>query len=421
MTHHRLKTERYAIAGSCSSPRTARGRPLVLALTSEAVIGTVVREVRLLPRPAADDLPVRPSGARGAAAAGRCCAPASSDEGRLLLRPRRGRAARAYELQARRLRALRRPLRAALVTGRVTSGDGALPAPTSHGALDRGDEQDGRRCRPARRQRRGASASPRSRSSCSPALDAPEPSPRRPRQGRGGRGPAARPAPDHGRHCRRRRGLVMPLRGRPPPQRDRARADALAARLPPGQRRGDRRRDGPGGTSARSAPSFGGRRAIAAIAVVCGDRDARPTRRLASGSSPGVPLVHRTRAGDTTAARRGDRDRAGDRGRQHLQARHPLLGAARRHLLRRGRGREPIVMGCLRDRRRRGSSPPRSSSAPTSADRLAKALAPGRSTSSPSRRRGSPSARPPTSSTRSCARPGSRSSTTSARPAPARS
>ncbi len=35
--------------------------------------------------------------------------------------------------------------------------------------------------------------------------------------------------------------------------------------------------------------------------------------------------------------RRHDRDRAGDRGRQHLQARHPLLGAARRHLPRRGR------------------------------------------------------------------------------------
>ena len=35
--------------------------------------------------------------------------------------------------------------------------------------------------------------------------------------------------------------------------------------------------------------------------------------------------------------RRHDRDRDRDRGRQHLQARHPLLGAARRHLPRRER------------------------------------------------------------------------------------
>ena len=47
--------------------------------------------------------------------------------------------------------------------------------------------------------------------------------------------------------------------------------------------------------------------------------------------------VRTVEAGDTGARRRPDRDRAGDRGRQHLQARHPLLGAARRDLPRRGR------------------------------------------------------------------------------------
>ena len=63
-------------------------------------------------------------------------------------------------------------------------------------------------------------------------------------------------------------------------------------------------------------------------------------------------------AGDTAPGRRHDRDRAGDRGRQHLQARHPLLGAARRHLPRRGRQRAADRDGQLRDRpgadRRRG-------------------------------------------------------------------
>ena len=50
------------------------------------------------------------------------------------------------------------------------------------------------------------------------------------------------------------------------------------------------------------------------------------------------------------AVGRPDRDRDGDRGRQHLQARDPLLGAARRHLPRPGRQGAADRDGLLRDR-----------------------------------------------------------------------
>ena len=53
----------------------------------------------------------------------------------------------------------------------------------------------------------------------------------------------------------------------------------------------------------------------------------------------------------------------GDRGGPHLQARHALLGAARRHVPRRGRHREAADHGQLRDRARAESWPRRSSSA----------------------------------------------------------
>ena len=64
-------------------------------------------------------------------------------------------------------------------------------------------------------------------------------------------------------------------------------------------------------------------------------------------------------AGDLAPGGRADRDRAGDRDRQHLQARHPLLGAPRRDLPRRVRQGAPDRDGQLRDRpgadrRRRG-------------------------------------------------------------------
>ena len=71
-------------------------------------------------------------------------------------------------------------------------------------------------------------------------------------------------------------------------------------------------------------------------------------------------------AGDLSPARRSDRDRDRDRGRQHLQARDPLLGAARRHLPRPRRGRAADRRWAATGSVRRGSSPPRSSRAPTS-------------------------------------------------------
>ena len=105
--------------------------------------------------------------------------------------------------------------------------------------------------------------------------------------------------------------------------------------------------------------------------------------------------------------RRHDRDRARDRGRQHLQARHPLLGAARRDLPRRGGHRAPDRDGQLRDRpgadhRRRDRAARRRAAASSGRGRSL----PGRSTWSRSPRRGRQSARPPTASTRSCARAG---------------
>ena len=56
------------------------------------------------------------------------------------------------------------------------------------------------------------------------------------------------------------------------------------------------------------------------------------------------------RGGGCGAGRRPDRDRAGDRGGENLQARHPLLGAARGHLPRRARAGAPDRHGQLRDR-----------------------------------------------------------------------
>ena len=93
----------------------------------------------LLPRPAADALPHPDQGARRAAAAGRGPAHARvHDEGRLLLRPRRGGAGALLRAAGGRLRAHLRPLRAALVPGRVRRrDDGRLRRPRVHGALRR--------------------------------------------------------------------------------------------------------------------------------------------------------------------------------------------------------------------------------------------------------------------------------------------
>ena len=128
-------------------------------------------------------------------------------------------------------------------------------------------------------------------------------------------------------------------------------------------------------------------------------------------------------AGDTVARRRHDRDRARDRGRQHLQARHPLLGAARRHLPRRERQRAADRDGQLRDRpgadRRRGDRAGRRREGHRLAARRSR---PGRSTWSRSARPGEESARPPTGSTRSSREAGARGrSTTTATPGRGRS
>ena len=88
-------------------------------------------------------------------------------------------------------------------------------------------------------------------------------------------------------------------------------------------------------------------------------RRARPRLRVrARRRAPGGGGRHRRRAADP--------HRAGDRGRQHLQARHALLGAARRHLPRRGRARSSSSGWAPTASARRGSPPRRSSSSPTS-------------------------------------------------------
>ena len=96
------------------------------------------------------------------------------------------------------------------------------------------------------------------------------------------------------------------------------------------------------GSSARSAPRCpcSRTRRSRATGYVAGAN--KPDAHLL-GVAPGRDFafeeldVRTVEAGDIAPGGRPDRDRAGDRGRQHLQARHPLLGAARRHLPRRGR------------------------------------------------------------------------------------
>ena len=75
---------------------------------------------------------------------------------------------------------------------------------------------------------------------------------------------------------------------------------------------------------------------------------ARATRRTSRshGNSPEVEQVGEDYFRDGRAAD----DRAGDRDRQHLQARHALLRAARRQLPRRDRRRAADLDGLLRDR-----------------------------------------------------------------------
>ncbi len=387
----------------------------------------------LLPGPAADALPHPDQGARRAAAAGRGAAHARvHDEGRLLLRPRRGGAGALLRAAERGLRADLRPLRAALVPGRVRRrDDGRLRRPRVHGALRR----------PARTRSRWRPATPptsrsprprRSRSSCRAPSGAPEevdtPGLAKVEEVSGHLGlPAGAfiktlPMVVEGR------GMVLvllrgdhrlneiKLRNALGADFRQARPEEIEAELGPvGYHRPGRQR---ACRSSRTRRSSGDSYVSGANEPDTHLRGVKPGRDFEfrrDGRAHGRGRRHRAR-------RRHDRDRAGDRGRQHLQARHPLLGAARRHLPRRVRDRAADRDGQLRDRagadRRRGDRAGRR----RARHRLAAPRSrPGRSTSSRWPRPARRSAPPPTASTRSSRPPGSRCSTTSATPAPGRS
>ena len=126
-----------------------------------------------------------------------------------------------------------------------------------------------------------------------------------------------------------------------------------------------------------------------------------------------------SRPGDTDPSGAHDPHRAGDRGGQHLQARHALLGAARRHLPRRAGRRAADLDGLLRHRP--GAHPRRRGGAVRGRGRhlvAALARAVRRGAGRPSARRASRRARWPSGSTRSCGEPASTCSTTTATPRP---
>ena len=161
------KTGRYAI-DELFKLEDRKGSPMVLAMThEEAITYHVAREVRSYrdlplmlfhlqtkerdePRPRAGVLRTREFTMKDAYSFDR------DEEG----------LARSYEAAGRRLRADLRPLRAALVPGRVRRrDDGRLRRRRVHGALRGGRERGGAGAR-LRRQRRGRLGRPRSRSSC---------------------------------------------------------------------------------------------------------------------------------------------------------------------------------------------------------------------------------------------------------------
>ena len=256
-----------------------------------------------------------------------------------------------------------RPLRAALVPGRVRRRhDGRPRRARVHGAVPGGRERGGPLGRRLRGQRRDRDAA-RRRSPTFPS-----------RRSKAGAGRDTLRAHD-------RRGVVacsastpatlikaLPVvtedggmrlalvQGRPPPQRDQAPERARHA-VPARDGGGDpvrvRRRarvHRPGRRRRR-----GDRRRIARAGHLRRGRQPRrlaPARRRARPRLQGRALPTSARSRRATAARSGGtiRDRAGDRGRQHLQARHPLLGAARRHLPRRARQGAPDPDGQLRHR-----------------------------------------------------------------------
>ena len=206
--------------------------------------------------------------------------------------------------------------------------------------------------------------------------------------------------------------------------------NALGRAVPARAGRGDRaRRSGRRASSARSARSVPVLldRAIAEQGgggwVAGGGKPDVHLRGVEIGRD--FPFERRRRAqrrGGRHGRRPRDPDRARDRGRQHLQARHALLGAARRHVPGRERQGADDLDGLLRHRpgadRRRGDRAERRREGHLVAARAGAVAGPPRQ-----RRQGRarPSARPPTRSTRRCAAAASRSSTTNATPARARS
>ena len=269
----------------------------------------------------------------------------------------------------------------------------------------------------------------RSRSSCPTALDAP----------RGGLDAGA----DDGRAGRRRRSACPPgalikaypvivgerraaaraRARRPPRQRHQARATRSARPFRPAHEAEFAERIGPGGLHrpgrhrrADPARRRARRRRATSPAPTSADahlRGVKPGRDF-----PFTRVDVRTRRGGRHRRRPPDPDRARDRDRQHLQARHALLGAARRDLPGRGRhvaarsGWAPTASA------RRASPPPRSSSSPTRRASRGRARS-RRSTCtwSGSASRAPRSTRSPSGSTTSCASSASTSSTTTATPA----
>ena len=204
--------------------------------------------------------------------------------------------------------------------------------------------------------------------------------------------------------------------------------NALGQRVPARAPRGDRERDRPAGLHRP------GRRDGAGAAR---PRGRRPRRRLgrgrrrarratcaASRSAATSPSSRRRpqRRGRRHRRRPRDPHRAGDRDRQHLQARHALLRAARRDVPRRERQGAVHLDGLLRHRpgahRRGRDRADRRRAGHLLAARARAVAGPPRQRSA---RRARRSARRPSALYESCSRPGSRSSTTTGTPARARS
>ena len=336
----------------------------------------------LLPRPAADGVPHPDQGAgRAAAARGGPAHARVHHEGRLLVRPRRGRAWTPPTTS-----------RPGPTTGSSTApgssgtawsptwGRWAASAPTSTWRrAPRG--RTTWRCRTPATRRTWRSPPPRrSRSRACPApLDAPErvetPGAKTIEQvcaaldvpaGRADQGAAG--------DRRRRRAAAGGGPRRPPPERDQAGQRAGQA----GPRRPPRRR---WATRFGAPPGFIG--PVGAQAPVLADEALRGLAGMVAGANEpdahlrGVEVgrdfecdfadVRTVEAGDTCPDGRRDPDRARDRGRQHLQARHALLRAAGRHLPGRGRQGAADLDGLATASARPGSWPPRWSSSPTTA------------------------------------------------------